>query len=196
MAGSDMGGGGSRRAFRWKVVFLVGLSAGLLLLAAVAYADDMWFSSGYDVFGLAFAAVAAAAIGFWLYVLVTVLLEAWVLKAMLALTARQGFGYAVAANAASALVSLAWYVAGAFEGGWKTAMVKHEYGRALLLMLRSYAVTLCVEAFVLVLSLGKHRDTKLVLKATAVANAFSYAVSFLVLAVIAEMGMRRALGVR
>lgn len=196
MVRSDRDGGKGRRAFWWKVVFLVGVGAGLLLSAAVAYADDMWFSSGYDVFGLAFVAAAAAAIGFGLYVLVTVLLEAWVLKAMLTLTTGQGFGYAVLANAASALVSLAWYVAGAFEGGWKTAMVKHEYGRALLLMLRSYAVTLCVEAFVLVLSVGKHRDTKLVLKATAVANAFSYAVSFLILAVIAEMGIRRTLGVR
>lgn len=168
--------GASSRGRRWlPLAVAVAGGAVLLLCATEARADDMWVSSGFGIFAAAFALVALIPL-FGLYILAMVALECWVFKAMLELTTRESFGYSLLANASSALVSLVWYMAGAFEGGWKTAMLKGEHGRAVLLMIKSYAVTLCVETAMLLLALSKQRDTKLILKATAAANGVSYVV--------------------
>lgn len=177
----------------WPVVAAVAEGAALLLWAVEARADDMWLSSGFGVLRLAFAGILLIA-SFGLYILLLVGLEAWVLKAMLALSNSDAFAYSVVANAASAVVSLIWYVAGAFEGGWKTAMVKGDYAHGVLLMIESYAVALYVETVVLLLALSARRDTKLILKASAAANAFSYAVGYLILLTVAGMGMHRVSG--
>jgi hypothetical protein len=62
------------------------------------------------------------------------------------------------------------------ETGWKTAIMESRYERVIVLLLRSFLVTLALEAWILLAHLGKEKDPRELLKATVAANLASYAV--------------------
>ena len=162
-------------------------AAAALLLAAgfsPAHADPiggMWAGEAMGS-GLLFAALGALAV-FLGYVAVVVLVEAKILNLFLKTGFRRCVGYSTLANVASGVVGLLWRIA-AQTGGWKLAVVGHQWNRLGVLFVRSYLVAVAVEGLIVLLMVGKRYDAKTVIKAMAWANAASYvlAMPFLILA--------------
>jgi len=144
---------------------VVALLSAALLAVTPASADDMFMASGVlEAMGLAFIIWIAA----------TLFIEAWILNAFLKLGYRRALAYSILANLASALLSLLW--AGMFrEGGWKIALLSHEWGALARLFVRSYVVTVAEEGMAVALLMRNRRSIGTVFAAVAVANLASYA---------------------
>jgi len=117
-------------------------------------------------------AIAALAI-FLAYVAFVLLIEAKILNLFLKAGFRRCLGYSTVANVCSGVVGLLWSLA-ARPGGWKVAVLTHEWNRLGVLFVRSYLVAVAVEGLIVLLMAGKQADPKTVLKAVAWANAASY----------------------
>ena len=155
-----------------SVAVLLAAATALLLLGSRGSADDMWMTSGMDwsliTFKLTIAIVVIVG-----YVLLTVGVEAWVLASYLRCGFWPGLAYSLLMNLASGGVGAAWWFLGG-QVGWKTAVVHHQWVLAGAHVVRSFLVTLAIEALVLLGLLRREPDTKRVLKAAALANAISY----------------------
>ena len=157
-------GGACRPALR---LLLSGIALLFVALLAVspASADDMMMASGV---------LEAMGWAFIIWIGATLFIEAWILNAFLKLGYRRALAYSVLANLASALLSLLW--AGMFrEGGWKIALLSHEWGTLARLLVRSYVVTVAEEGMVVALLMRNRRSIGTVLAAVALANLASYA---------------------
>jgi hypothetical protein len=121
--------------------------------------------------------VGALAIGGLLvmagYLLVIVAVEAGVVNRLLEIGYGKAFELTLLANFVSTLFGLVCRFA-VGEMGWKSAVAEGRYERVLVLLLRSFLVTLALEAFVLLGSLGREQDPRQTLKATVAANGVSY----------------------
>jgi hypothetical protein len=160
-------------------------AAGIMLAAASARADDMWMSSGLDMslalFKLGIAIVVLAA-----YILITIGVEAWLFSLVLELRFWRAFGYAVLVNMVSGGVGALWWALGG-QVGWKTAVLEQKWLLAGMHIVRSFLVTLAIEAFILVPALHGRADTRKTLKAAVWANAASYVLIFFVLILASAM---------
>lgn len=155
-----------------------------LLAAAVgpAYANDLGLFRTDPREGL------VGTIGSVAYSPVVWLIEAAVLNAFI----RRGYWWcllcASVANIASTLVSLVWYwsnlvisghIFGPSEGGegWKTAWVYGHWNQFAPLLVRSYLVTVIVEAVVVVLMTLKRTNVLVSVKAVVAMNGLTYALT-------------------
>jgi len=173
----ERAGGACRPAVSIALGVVALLSAALLAVTP-ASADDMFMASGVS---------EAMGLAFFIWIGVTLFIEAWILNAFLKLGYPEpgippsyGLGYpralaySILANLASALLSLLW--AGMFrEGGWKIALLSHEWGTLARLLVRSYVVTVAEEGMVVALLMRNRRSIGTVFTAVAVANLASYA---------------------
>ena len=184
--------GSFRKRLRWMRTpadrcFACTAAATALLSAAgvsPAHADPlggMWAGDAMGS-GLLFAALGALAV-FLACVAVVLLVEAKILNLFLKTGFWRCLGYSTPANVASGVVGWLWRMA-AGTGGWKLAVVHHEWNTLAVLFVRSYLVAVAVEGLIVVLMVGKRADAKTVIKAVAWANAASYvlAMPFLYLA--------------
>lgn len=143
----------------------IALPLAALLAVSPASADDMMMASGV---------LEAMGWAFIIWIGATLFIEAWILNAFLKLGYRRALAYSVLANLASALLSLLW--AGLFqESGWKIALLSHEWGILLRLLVRSYVVTMAEEGMVVALLMRNRRSIGTVFTAVALANLASYA---------------------
>jgi hypothetical protein len=161
------------------VAVLLSVVALLLLSGHACSADDMWMSSGLDWSFLTFQLTIAIGV-IVAYVLLTVVLEAWVLSWVLRCGFWAGLAYSMLANFASGGVGAVWWLLGG-QVGWKTAVIQHHWALAAAHVVRSFLVTLAIESLVLIGVLRREPDTKRVLKAVALANAVSYVLVFMLL---------------
>jgi len=143
-------------------------------------ADDMWAPSGLDLSLLLFSPTAAAVV-VTAYALVTILVEGWILTRWLSLGRAKAIGHSALMNLASGAMGAAWWVLGG-RIGWTEAL-QDEAALAVLYFTRSYLVTLSIEGAVLLALLRQRPDTKRVLSAVVVANAASYTLLPVILAV-------------
>lgn len=111
------------------------------------------------------------------------IIEAFILNAFLKRGYLRCFAYAAAANIASTAVSFLWYVAGDMSG-WKTAWVNQRWETFSFLLLRSFLVTTLVEWLVIMLILRRAAYSGLSLRAVAIANVATYALSALLIVLI------------
>ena len=154
------------------------VAATALVSAAVvspAHADPlggMWDGLGTALLVLALGALVV----FLAYVAVVILVEAKILNLFLKVGFGRCLGYSTLANVASGVVGLLWRMAGQ-TGGWKLAVVHHQWNTLGVLFVRSYLVAVAVEGLIVLLMLRKQADEKTAIKAVAWANAASYVLS-------------------
>jgi hypothetical protein len=161
---SALGKGRASSCSRAKfVAVLLAAVAVLVLLAVPAFADGV--AAEFDIY-------ATVVIPF---IIATWFIEAAVLNYILKLGYRRCFSYSLIANLASFFLGLIW-VGVLGEAGWKEALIHGEVGRARLLLLRSFVVTVAEEGLIILLLVGKQRDNKATLAAVPAANALTYAI--------------------
>ena len=155
----------------------IALLLATLLASSPALADDMFLASGF---------LEAIGLMFIIWIGVTLFVEALILNAFLKLGYSEpggpgsfglgylrALGYSFVANLVSALLSWLW--AGLFqEGGWKVALLAHQWGPLARLFIRSYVVTTAEEGMVVALLVRNRRSIGTVFTAVCVANLASY----------------------
>jgi len=156
-------------------------AAALLLLAAsAAQADDLFTPAALGK-GLTLM-LASSPLAWAIYTAVICLIESVVLKVFLRAGYLRCLGYAVVANAVSAAISAMWYFTGG-NLGWKTAWILERWASVAVLLIRSYLVTVAVEALVVSLMVRGRRSSAITLAAVAVANVVTYGLTAVLMAV-------------
>jgi len=182
-----------RKRLRWNRksadrCFACAAAAAALLLAAgfsPAHADPIGGMMAGLGAALFFGALAVLAV-FLAYVAVVLLVEAKILNLFLKVGFRRCLGYSTLANVASGVVGWLWSAA-ARTGGWKLAIVHHQWNTLGVLFVRSYLVAVAVEGLIVLLMVGKRADARTVIKAVAWANAASYVLSVPVLFMASDL---------
>ena len=106
----------------------------------------------------------------------TCLVEARILSFFLKIGYLRCLGYATVANSVSMAIGLVWLHSSGGEG-WKTALVTGQTDVLLVLLVRSFLVTLAEETVVILSIVHESAGVGLVFKAVAAANVVSYAMS-------------------
>jgi hypothetical protein len=169
----------------FPVAPVLALAALVGLAAVLARADDMIAGNLGAMFVLLGATAVVTVSALLAFTGATCLLEAYIMNLFLKLGFRWCLWCAVIANLTSIGLGLIWYFAGG-QVGWKTALIHGETGRVMLLLARSFVITIAEETVVVALMLRKQRDFPTALKAVVAMNAVSYA---LVAALTALLGL-------